>query len=172
MRRCFDHIPRDTPILFLHARSASHFSASCRVFRVALRAKLARFEMLFVPYSAFFTRFLVLRGTRGVCFADFSQLLPLEPFDSARALSPSLPRKGLGAFPGAQARFETGKIKLRPRASTSAIQNAAGPPESPLNHARGPRGATPQSNSSDRPPWSCRASCSSQIAQAKARIWP
>ena len=116
-------------------RSACHFSARCRVFRVALRSKLTRFEMLFVPHSAFFTRFLVLRGTRGVCFTDFSQLLPLEPFDSKL----SLPRTCLGAFPGAQARFETGKIKLRPRASSTAIQNAAGPPGRPLNNSRGPR---------------------------------
>ena len=60
------------------------------MFRVALRAKLARFEMLFVPYSAFFTRFLVLRGTRGVYFTNFSQLLPLEPFDSPPPLSPGM----------------------------------------------------------------------------------
>ena len=84
MRRCSDPPPRDAPpYCFCMPRRACHFSASCRVFRVTLRSKLARFELLFVPSSAFFTRFLVLRGTRGVCFADFSQLLPLEPFDSA-----------------------------------------------------------------------------------------
>ena len=60
------------------------------MFRVALRSNLARFEMLFVPYSAFFTRFLVLRGPRGVYFTDFSQLLPLEPLDSAPSLSPGM----------------------------------------------------------------------------------
>ena len=104
-------------------RSALHFSARCRMFRLALRAKLTRFEMLFVPSSAFFTRFLVLRGPWGVSFADFSQLLPLEPFDSARALSPSLPPVtltptdtgrdtwrapggGFTAFPGGQARSD------------------------------------------------------------------
>ena len=72
------------------------------MFRVALRAKLARFEMLFVPYSAFFTRFLVLRGPRGVYFTDFSQLLPLEPFASALALS--LPELFRG-LPGRPASF-------------------------------------------------------------------
>jgi len=89
VRSRFDHIPRDTPRDALSPpRRALHFSPRCRVFRVTLSSNLARFELLFVPYSAFFTRFLVLRATRGVCFADFSQLLiSLPPFFPSLSLS-------------------------------------------------------------------------------------
>ena len=137
MRACLDHTPLYPPTLFHRpgARAPSQRAAGC------LGSPCARTSRDLKCCSYLGPRFsrasLCSEGREG-CLSPIS--VNFCPW--SRLIRPplSLSRHCLGAFPGGQARFETGKIKLRPRASTSATPNAPAPPGRPLNNSRGPRG--------------------------------